>query len=73
MTRKNYLGIVKIILWILLVALVISLISDIVEIFLGNKIADILSLIIVIGLVLWLLSREGQRKVQDLLDEAGFR
>ncbi len=72
MAKKNYSGLVKALLVLLLVILVLAFVSKMLDFVLGSTLGDIAMIFVLIVGVLWLLSKEGQKKIKNLLNEAGF-
>ena len=67
MAKDNTMGIVKIVLIIILALLLLSLASTFLDFVFGGGVARIITLVILVLVVIWLLSKEGQRKVKTLL------
>ncbi len=74
MARQNYdyIRLVKLILILILVLLVLSLISKFFALVFGNTLGGIFALIALVIAVLWLLTKKGQRKVKEVLDDIGL-
>ena len=70
--RKNYQGLIKAILVLLLVILLLSFVSKILNIVLGNTLGDIAIIFVLIIGILWLMSKEGQARIKEILREAGI-
>ena len=70
--KKNYQGLIKAILILLLVILLLSFISKILDLVFGSNLGDIAMILVLIVGVVWLLSKEGQQRIKAILNEAGF-
>ena len=71
-TKRNYQGLIKTIFVLLLVLLLLLFISKILDFVLGGSLGDIAMIFVLIIGILWLLSKDGQQKIKDILSEAGF-
>lgn len=72
MPKNNNMGLIRLVLTAILVLLVLGIISEISKFLFGERIAWFVTVIVLILGVLWLLSKEGQKRIKQLLDDAGL-
>ncbi len=71
MTKDNT-GLARLALVAILVLLFLAIVSEVTKLIFNDTVAWFVTVLVLILGILWLLSRDGQKKLKDLLDDAGL-
>ena len=72
MAKDKNPGLIKLVLVAILVLLLLAIVSEVMKLIFNDTIAWFATVIVLILGIMWLLSRDGQKKLKDLLNDAGL-
>ena len=72
MAKDKNPGLIKLVLVAILVLLFLAIVSEVMKLIFNDTIAWFATVIVLILGILWLLGRDGQKKISEMLKDAGL-